>query len=129
MLGQHRSVQRDPVQTRDDDDALTRAIIQLAGTYGPYGYRRITALLHHAGWRVNHKRVARIWRRESLKVPQKQPKRGRLRLNDDSCIRLRPAHRNHVWAYDFVMDRTTMEDRSACLRSSTSTRVSVWASW
>ena len=58
------------------------------------------------GWRVNHKRVERIWRQEGLKVPARQPKRGRLWLNDGSCIRLRPEHRNHVWAYDFVFDRT-----------------------
>ena len=55
---------------------------------------------------MNHKRVERIWRREGLKVPQKQPKRRRLWLNDGSCIRKRPQYRNHVWAYDFVMDRT-----------------------
>jgi len=55
---------------------------------------------------VNHKRVERIWRREGLKVPAKQPKRGRLWLNDGSCIRLRPCWRNHVWAYDFVQGRT-----------------------
>lgn len=55
---------------------------------------------------MNHKRVTRIWRREGLKVPVKQPKCGRLWLNDGSCIRLRPQHRNHVWAYDFVADRT-----------------------
>ena len=55
---------------------------------------------------MNHKRVERIWRREGLKVPAKQPKRGRLWLNDGSCIRLRPASRNHVWAYDFVQART-----------------------
>ena len=59
-----------------------------------------------AGWAVNDKRVERIWRREGLKVPSKQPKRGRLWLNDGSCIRLRPEHRNHVWSYDFVEDRT-----------------------
>lgn len=57
-------------------------------------------------WRVNHKRVERIWRREGLKVPKKQPKRGRLWLNDGSCIRLRPEHKDHVWSYDFMMDRT-----------------------
>lgn len=74
--------------------------------YGRYGYRRITALLRQDGWRVNHKRVERIWRREGLKVPKKQPKRGRLWLNDGSCIRKRPEYKNHVWAYDFVMDRT-----------------------
>ena len=70
------------------------------------GYRRITAMLRDSGWRVNHKRVERIWRQEGLKVPKKQPKRSRLWLNDGSCVRLRPTHRNHVWSYDFVMDRT-----------------------
>ena len=64
------------------------------------------ALLRRDGWQVNHKRVERIWRQEGLKVPQKQPKRGRLWLNDGSCVRLRPTHRNHVWSYDFVADRT-----------------------
>jgi len=80
--------------------------IRLAEQYGRYGYRRITALLNRDGWHVSEKRVYRIWRREGLKVPQKQPKRGRLWLNDGSCIRLRPLYRNHVWSYDFVMDRT-----------------------
>jgi transposase InsO family protein len=74
--------------------------------YGRYGYRRITAMLRSEGWTVNAKRVERIWRREGLKVPQKQPKRGRLWLNDGSCIRLRPEHPNHVWSYDFVEGRT-----------------------
>ena len=55
---------------------------------------------------MNHKRVERIWRQEGLKVPKKQPKRGRLWLNDGSCVRLRPMHRNHVWSYDFMADRT-----------------------
>jgi putative transposase len=63
-------------------------------------------MLRQEGWRVNHKRVERIWRREGLKVPQKQPKRKRLWLNDGSCIRLRPEHEDHVWSYDFVADRT-----------------------
>ena len=82
------------------------AIIRLASQYGRYGYRRITALLRTEGWHVNHKRVERIWRREGLKVPTKQPKRGRLWLNDGSCLRLRPSWQNHVWAYDFVQART-----------------------
>ena len=90
----------------DDEQSLTEDIVDLAREFGRYGYRRITALLRHRGWRVNHKRVERIWRREGLKVPGKQPKRGRLWLNDGSCIRLRPERPNHVWAYDFVMDRT-----------------------
>jgi transposase InsO family protein len=80
--------------------------VELATKYGRYGYRRITALLRHAGWTVNAKRVARIWRQEGLKVPKRQPKRSRLWLNDGSCIRLRPEYPNHVWAYDFLTDRT-----------------------
>jgi putative transposase len=105
-LGQHRSTQRKILTTPDDEAALTADIIALALQYGRYGYRRITALLREAGWRVNRKRVERIWRQEGLKVPQKQPKRGRLWLNDGSCIRLRPEYPNHVWSYDFVEDRT-----------------------
>lgn len=81
-------------------------IIKLATQYGRYGYRRITAMLRQEGWRVNHKRVERIWRKEGLKVPQKQPKRKRLWLNDGSCMRLRPEYKDHVWSYDFVADRT-----------------------
>ena len=55
---------------------------------------------------VNAKRVERIWRREGLKVPPRQPRRGRLWLADGSCVRLRPERPNHVWSYDFVEDRT-----------------------
>ena len=84
-----------------------KRIIQLASDYGRYGYRRVTALLRGEGWLVNHKRVERLWRREGLKVPQKQPKRRRLWLADGSCVRLRPTHRDHVWSYDFVADRTS----------------------
>jgi putative transposase len=106
VLGQHRSTQRKIPTSSDDEAALAADIIALALQYGRYGYRRITALLREAGWRVNKKRVERIWRQEGLKVPQKQPKRGRLWLNDGSCVRLRPEHPNHVWSYDFVEDRT-----------------------
>ena len=88
-----------------DEDALRSRVIELACNYGRYGYRRITALLRAEGWCVNHKRVERIWREEGLKVPQKQPKRRRLWLNDGSCIRLRAEYKNHVWSYDFVEDR------------------------
>ena len=106
VVGQHRSTQRREPVRRDDEAALTAAIVELASEYGRYGYRRIAALLRAQGWHVNVKRVWRIWRREGLKVPSKQPKRGRLWLNDGSCIRLRPSWPNHVWAYDFVQDRT-----------------------
>ena len=106
VLRQHRSTQRKKPTTPDDEAALRADIIALARQYGRYGYRRITALLREAGWAVNKKRVERIWRCEGLKVPQKQPKRSRLWLNDGSCVRLRPEHPNHVWSYDFVSDRT-----------------------
>lgn len=106
VLGQHRSTQRKLPRAADDETALTADIIALAKRYGRYGYRRITALLRAAGWAVNRKRVQRIWRREGLKVPQRQPRRGRLWLAEGSCIRLQPEHANHVWAYDFVEDRT-----------------------
>ena len=106
VLGQHRSTQRKVPRGRPDEDALTADIVVLASQYGRYGYRRITALLREAGWTVNVKRVERIWRREGLKVPSRQPKKGRLWLADGSCIRLRPERPNHVWSYDFVEART-----------------------
>ena len=106
VIGQPRSSQRYLSTQADDEDALTRAIIEYATEYGRYGYRRVTALLNNDAWWVNHKRVERIWRREGLQVPKKQPKRGRIWLNDGSCIRLRPCWRNHVWTYDFVAART-----------------------
>ena len=85
---------------------MVQDMIALARQYGRYGYRRIAALLRDAGWQVNDKRVERLWRREGLKVPVKQPKKGRLWLNDGSCIRLRPTYVDHVWSYDFVHHRT-----------------------
>lgn len=106
VIGHARSTQRYRANPKTDEEALRSDIIRLATKYGRYGYRRVTALLRSSGWKVNHKRVERIWRQEGLKVPKKQPKRGRLWLNDGSCVRLRPTHRNHVWSYDFVMDRT-----------------------
>lgn len=81
-------------------------VIELACAYGRYGYRRITALLRQEGFYVNHKRVERIWRQKGLKVPQKQPKRGRLWLNDGSCVRHRAEYPNHLWSYDFALERT-----------------------
>jgi transposase InsO family protein len=106
LVGQWRATQRYQPIERTDEEALTAAIIELASEYGRYGYRRITALLQQAGWQVGKDRVERIWRREGLKVPQKQRPRGRLWLNDRSCIRLRPERSNHVWSYDFVSART-----------------------
>jgi putative transposase len=106
VLGQPRSTQRRPPCRNREEERLVQEMVELASAYGRYGYRRITALLRQRGWRVNHKRVERLWKREGLKVPQKQPKRKRLWLNDGSCIRRRPERKNHVWSYDFVLTRT-----------------------
>ena len=106
VLGQIRSTQHHIPHRTSEEENLTLEIIRLATRYGRYGYRRITALLKQQGWKVNHKRVERIWRREGLKVPKKQPKRGRLWLNDGSCVRLKPEHKDHVWSYDLMMART-----------------------
>ncbi|MEJ2048079.1 MAG: IS3 family transposase, partial [Dehalococcoidia bacterium] len=108
VLGQARTTQRRNPTPSPEEKRLTEDIVTLATRYGRYGYRRITAMLNNVmSWQVNHKRVERIWKREGLKVPKKQPKRGRLWLNDGSCIRLRPQHKDHVWSYDFVMARTS----------------------
>jgi len=104
-LGQSRGLQRRCPVRADDEAALTEDIVRLATKYGRYGYKRITALLRVQGWLVNHKRVERIWRQEGVKVPQRHKKRGRLYLNDGSCLRLRACWPNHVWSYDFVADR------------------------
>ena len=106
LVDQPRGTQRYRPTQREDEDALTRAVIELASQYGRYGYRRITALLGRDGWPVGKDRVERIWRREGLKVPQKQKPRGRLWLNDGSCVRVRPEYANHVWSYDFVSAKT-----------------------
>ena len=106
VLGQPRSTQRRAPAVPDDEPRLVARMVELAVEYGRYGYRRVTALLQAEGFRVNHKRIERLWRREGLKVPQKQPKRGRLWLNDGSCVRLRPERKDHIWSYDFVQART-----------------------
>lgn len=106
VIGQPRSTQRREHKVPDDEAALVARMTELASQYGRYGYRRITILLQDEGFRVNHKRVQRLWRREGLKVPQKQPKRGRLWFNDGTCVRLRPLYTDHVWSYDFMADRT-----------------------
>jgi putative transposase len=106
IVGQPRGTQRYVPTLKPDEDELTRNIVLLASNYGRYGYRRVAAMLNENGIVVGKDRVQRIWRREGLKVPQKQPKRSRLWLNDGSCIRLRPEYPNHVWSFDFVEAQT-----------------------
>lgn len=106
VIGQLRSTQRYKPKHNPFRDDLRSRVIELASYYGRLGYRKVTGLLNQEGWLVGKDRVYTIWREEGLKVPQKQPKRARLWLNDGSCIRKRPEHPNHVWSYDFVLDRT-----------------------
>ena len=106
MLRQSRTTQRYLPRVREDEAPLTQRIVELACVYGRYGTPRITGLIRNSGWLVNHKRIEAIWKREGLQVPKKQPRRGRLWMNDGSCIRLRPERRDHVWAYDFVAAQT-----------------------
>lgn len=85
---------------------LKARVIELASEYGRYGYRQITGLLNMEGWDVGRDRVFSIWRKEGLKAPHRQAKKGRIWMKDGSCIRLRPEYKNHVWSYDFVSEET-----------------------
>lgn len=107
-IGQPRSSQRYVARRRNGERALTDRMGELALRHPRYGYRRITALLRRDGWRVNRKRVHRLWRREGLKVVQKQRKKPRLidGSRDNACHRRRAERANHVWSVDFVHDRT-----------------------
>jgi putative transposase len=106
ILEQPRASQRYVPVERPDEAPLVRSVIELATQYGRYGYRIVTGLLNLQGWQVGKDRVYRIWRQEGLKTPKKQKPRGRLWLNDGSCLRLRPLFPNHVWSYDFVSFET-----------------------
>lgn len=90
---------------KQNDDALRLELIRLAKQYGRYGYRKIAELLRMAGWRVNHKKVERLWREEGLQLPARHKKRKRLYHKDSSVLRLCPLHRNHIWSIDFVHGR------------------------
>ena len=105
-MGQRRSSYRYGSKPAPTDERLRLRVIELAKEYGRYGDRTITWLLQREGWDVGKERVYTIWRHEGLKVPAKQPKRARLWRADGSCVRLRPTHRNQVWSYDFVAERT-----------------------
>lgn len=106
VIGQPRTTQRYEAENDEEKEKLRARVIELASEYGRYGYRTITGMLNNEGWKVGRDAVYTIWREEGLQVPQKQPKRRRLWLADGSCVRLRPQHKNHVWSYDFVQDRT-----------------------
>jgi transposase InsO family protein len=106
VLSVHRTAYRYEAIRLPDEEDVRSEIIDIATNYGRVGYRMVTAMLRNRGRIINHKRVERIWREEGLKLPHKQTKKRRLWLTDGSCVRLRPEHRNHVWSYDFVEEKT-----------------------
>jgi putative transposase len=108
VLGQQRSTQRLPPRTGTDEEArLVARMLELVRKHPRYGYRRIWALLRREGWRVNRKRVHRLWRQQGLKVPRKQRKKRRLGSSANSCVRRPAEHKDHVWAWDFLHERTS----------------------
>jgi putative transposase len=108
VLGQHRSAQRQPPKKAKEGEArLVVRMLELVRQHPRYGYRRIWALLRREGWRVNRKRVYRLWRQQGLKVPRKQRRKRRLGSSANSCVRRPAEHKDHVWAWDFLHDRTS----------------------
>lgn len=107
VLGQPRSTQRQTPKTKEEEGRLVTRMLELVRWHPRYGYRRIWALLRREGWRVNRKRVHRLWRKQGLKVPRKQRKKRRLGSSVNSCVRRPAEHKDHVWAWDFLHDRTT----------------------
>ena len=106
-VGQPRSTQRYAPMRPEEEEVLVARMLELVRRHPRYGYRRIWALLRQEGWQVNRKRVYRLWRREGLRVPRKGRKRRRLGSGENGCARHRPEHKDHVWARDFIHDRTT----------------------
>lgn len=107
-LGVSRSSQRyEGREAGEEERRLASRIHELVRRYPRYGYRMMAAKLRQEGWRVNVKRVYRLWRREGLKVPRKVRKRRRLGQSANGCVRRRAEHRDHVWTWDFIHDRTT----------------------
>ena len=108
VLGQHRSAQRqEPKKAKEGEERLVARMLELVRQRPRFGYRRICVLLRREGWRVNRKRVYRLWRQQGLKVPRKQRKKRRLGSSANSCVRRPAEHKDHVWAWDFLHDRTS----------------------
>jgi transposase InsO family protein len=107
VLGQPRSTQRQTPKTSEEEERLVRRMLELVRQHPRWGYRRISVLLRREGWRVNRKRVYRLWQKEGLKVPRKQRKKRRLGHSGNSCVRRPAQHKDHVWTWDFLHDRTS----------------------
>lgn len=107
VIDQPRSSQRYEAKPRDDEQALVKRMLEHARERPRFGYRRIAALLRRENWKASRTRIHRLWRREGLKVPQKPRKRRYLGDGANACHHRPAAHRDDVWCWDFVFDRTT----------------------
>jgi len=107
VLGQHRSTQRKRPAAKEGEERLVKRMLELVRLHPRFGYRRVWALLRREGWRVNRKRVYRLWRKQGLKVPRRQRKKRRLGSSVNGCVRRPAEYRGHVWAWDFLHDRTS----------------------
>jgi putative transposase len=90
----------------EEESRLIGEMLVLVGKHPRYGYRMIWAMLRQQGWRVNRKRIYRLWVQEGLKVPKRQRKKRRLGCSENSCVRRKAEHKDHVWTWDFIHDRT-----------------------
>ena len=107
VLAQQRSTQRyQAKEVSADEQQLLSRMHELVRKYPRYGYRMIGAKLRQEGWRLNPKRMYRLWRQEGFKVPKKTRKKRRLGHHGNSCVRRRAQHKDHVWTWDFIHDRT-----------------------
>jgi putative transposase len=104
VLGQARSTQRYKPVEREDEQRIVRRLHELARQHPRRGYRLMCGMLRLEGFRVNFKRVHRLWRCEGFKVPQKQHKRRRLGHSENGILRRRADRKDHVWCLDFIHD-------------------------
>jgi putative transposase len=106
VVGQPRATQRLKPAGRSAGEELVKRVLELVRRHPRYGYRRVWALLRAEGWTVNRKRVYRLWRQQGLKVPRRRRKKRRLGSSANGCVRRRAEYPGHVWAWDFIHDRT-----------------------
>jgi hypothetical protein len=105
VVGQPRSTQRYRPRKKDDEAMIVKKMHELVRRHPRFGYRRIHVMLQRLGFRINRKRVWRLWQREGFKVPSKQVKKRRVGSSENGIVRRRAEHMNHVWAWDFIHDR------------------------
>jgi transposase InsO family protein len=105
ILGLARSTWKYQAKPNPERSALVARLKVLAVRRPRFGQDRITALLRKDTV-VNHKRVERLWRREGLQVPRKRRKQRYSGTTDNGSERIPALHKDHVWSYDFVSDKT-----------------------